>query len=256
MIIYKWLFRSYMYMQFYYHKFTKSGSFGPIRAEYIQNPYKPTGNTLKDGLFKHHVKQYHDSSCSVASIVSVVNALMENAGSLNDTLPGCFPIDQQEILNRVKAAHWKERMGENGYKGRRGLPLSTLGHVVESSLNTYGIKYKQVETVQALGNPEFSSQIKNKLQSRLEQFERNGNCLIISHFDQGSFLPELHIPHISPVGGFNSNTGMVTMLDVDSTQKYPYMIPFDKFYEGLSYNYNNLFRMYGFAEGGYIYIKI
>jgi len=69
-------------------------------------------------------------------------------------------------------------------------------------------------------------------------------------------LPDLHIPHISPVGGFDPVSGRVTLLDVDTSQAYPYQVPFDTFYKGLSYNYNVMFRSFGYAEGGYIFIRI
>ena len=102
--------------------------------------------------------------------------------------------------------------------------------------------------VQTTLNPVRSKAIKQVLRNRLEQFEKKGNCLIISHFDQGSFLPDLHIPHISPVGGFDPVSGRVTLLDVDTSQVYPYQIPFDIFYKGLSYNYNVMFRRFGYGE--------
>ena len=242
---------SYLYLQKFFQKMTKTGPFGVSRAEYILGPYKNTGNILKDRMFKHHVKQFNGYSCSVASIVSVVNTLMDSAGTLNG-----HPITQKGILEKVKTAHWKERMGNNGYKGRRGITLNTLGQLVKTSLDAYEIVYKSVETVQALRDPKQSRKIKQTLRSRLGQFEYRGNCLIISHFDQGCYVQDLHIPHISPVGEFDPATGKVTLLDVDPSQPHPYQISFDTFYKGLSSNYNIAFRMFGYGEGGYIYIRI
>lgn len=248
MTILKWAIRPYLYLQYFFQRFMKTGSFGNDRAVYVQTPYATTGNRVKDGLFRYHVKQFHDSSCSVASISSVVNILLAQKGALNGT-----PVTQQDLLDTVTTAHWKERMSNEGYKGRRGLPLTTLGQVVEGSLKAYGLGYHSIEIVQAKGN---DSQIRQTLRSRLHAFETQGNCLIISHFDQGSFLPELHIPHISPVGGFDPATDTVTLLDVDVTQAYPYQVSFDRFYQGLSYNYNFIFRKFGYAEGGYVFIRL
>ena len=251
MIFLKWVIRPYLYIQYFFQKFTKAGAFGGDQAVYIKKPYENTGNFVKDGLFKHHVKQFHESSCSVASIASVVNNLLDKEGLLNKT-----PFTQQDLLEKVKTAHWKERMSDNGHKGRRGLPLHTLGQVVQGSLKASKIPYQSVQTVQATGDSVKSKEIKQVLRARLEQFEKMGNCLIISHFDQGSFIQALHIPHISPVGGFDPISGKVTLLDVDTTQTYPYHVPFDIFYKGLSYDYNILFRHFGYAEGGYIFIRI
>lgn len=250
-MVLRWVIFSYLYLQNFYQKITKTGPYGAGKADYIRKPHKNSGNILKDGMFKHHVKQFNGYSCSVASIVSVVNSLMDSAGTLNG-----HPITQQSILEKVKTAHWKERMGDNGYKGRRGITLNTLGQVVQTSLDAYDISYQSVETVQALKDPQHSKKIKQTLRSRLEQFESKGNCLIISHFDQGCYVQDLHIPHISPVGQFDPSTGKVTLLDVDPSQPHPYQISFDTFYQGLSSNYNIAFRMFGYGEGGYIYIRI
>ena len=251
MIFLKWIIRPYLYIQYYFQKFTRTGSFGENHAVYIQKPYENTGNFVKDGLFKHHVKQFHESSCSVASVVSVVNTLLDRQGSLKGAL-----VIQQDLLEKVKTAHWKERMSDTGYNGRRGLPLNTLGQVVDASLKAYKIQYQSLEIVQVTGDPLRSEKAKHLLRNRLEQFETKGNCLIISHFDQGSFIPEFHIPHISPVGGFDPVSEKVTLLDVDPSQTNPYEISFDIFYKGLSYNYNPAFRHFGYGEGGYIFIRL
>ena len=224
MMVLRWVIFSYLYLQNFFQKMTKTGPFGAGRADYIPGPHKNTGNILKDGMFKHHVKQFNGYSCSVASVVSVVNTLMDSVGTLNG-----HPVTQQALLEKVKTAHCKERMGSNGYKGRRGITLNTLGHVVKTSLDAYDITYQSVETVQALKDPEQSGKIKQTLRSRLGQFESKGNCLIISHFDQGCYVPDLHIPHISPVGDFDPATGKVTLLDVDPSQPHPYQISFDTF---------------------------
>ncbi|MCP3875183.1 MAG: phytochelatin synthase [Desulfobacteraceae bacterium] len=251
MMVLKWVIRSYLYGLFFFQKIFQKGAFGDDKAAYLQEPYKPEANFIKDGLFKHHVKQFHESSCSVATIASVVNVFLEKSGSLNGA-----PVTQRDLLEKVKTAHWKERMSDNGHKGRRGLPLFMLGRVVESSLKAYDISFQFVETVQATKDLKELKIIKQILYDRLEQFETKGDCLIISHFDQGSFLPELHIPHISPVGGFDLKSKKVTLLDVDPSQVYPYQVGFDTYYKGLSYNYNPFFRMLGYAEGGYIFIQI
>lgn len=247
----KWVIRPYLYIQYYISKLFKTGGFKKNPAVYLRAPYRNTGNFVKDGLFHHHVKQFHESSCSVASVVSVINVLLEKQGR-----PPKAPLSQQDLLETVKTAHWKERMSDNGYKGRRGLPLPVLGEVVRGSLDTYGISYKSVEIFQVSADPEKSKAMKQTLRARLEQFETRGDCILIAHFDQGSVLPELHIPHISPVGGFDRASGKVTFLDVDPDQSYPYQVSFETFYNSLSSNYNPVFRHFGYAEGGYVVIQL
>lgn len=251
MMLLKWVIRPYLYFQYLFSKSTRTGAFGKDHAEYITTPYQNTGNFVKDGLFRHHVKQFHESSCSVASVVSVINTLLEKQGKLLGS-----PLTQHDLLETVRAAHWKERMGKDGYNGRRGLPLEVLGQVVKASLDVHKIQYRSVEIVQTLKNRKKSVQIKQDLKTRLERFEKQGDSIIIAHFDQGSFLPEFHIPHISPVGGYDPASETVTILDVDSTQDYPYRVSFDIFYKGVSYDYNYMFRRYGYGEGGYVFIQL
>lgn len=247
----KWVIRPYLYFQYSVSKIMKIGPFGKDRGEYVTTPYQKTGNAVKDGLFRHHVKQFHESSCSVASVVSMINTLLEKQGKLTGT-----PLTQHDLLENVRAAHWKERMSKDGYNGRRGLPLEVLGQVVKASLDVFKVSYRSVRVVQALKDRKKSGAIRQTLRKRLERFEKEGDSIIIAHFDQGSFLPELHIPHISPVGGYDPVSETVTILDVDFTQDHPYKVSFETFYKGLSYDYNYVFRSYGFGEGGYIFIQL
>ncbi len=251
MYISRLMMRTYLYLRFCFHKITRTGSFGFSRAEFIPVPHQGSGNLLKDSLFRHHVKQFHEASCSVASVVGVINAILEKERPLD-----FIPITQREILDRVRAGHWKERMGDKGYHGRRGLPLAVLAQVVQASLDAYGIRYRSVETVQAKRPGRSSRSIREALVSRLKQFENQGDCLIIAHFDQGSFVQELNIPHISPVGGFDPDTAKVTLLDVDPSQPHPYKVDFDTFYRGISTDYHQMFKSFGFGRGGYIFIRL
>jgi len=241
---------TFFYSLYFFHKITGTGAFGRREAEYISDPIQTGVNPLKAALLKHHVKQYHEASCSVATVVSVVNALREK--QCGDFVP----VAQLNILEKIETGNWKERMSEKGDKGKRGLPLPLLGEIVKSSLDAYGIGYINVETVEApkkSGQPE---KVLNELRKRLNNFETKGDCLIIAHFDQGEFLRTLNIPHISPVGGFNTTNGDVTILDVDPDQEKPYRISFDTFCKGIFSNYHNLLRPFGFKSGGYVFIQL
>lgn len=247
----KLVIRPYLFLQYYLQKLTRTGTFGENDAVFIRKPFEKSGNFVKDGLFRHHVKQFHESSCSVASVVPVVNTLLERQGVLPAPV-----VTQHDLLEKVNAAHWKKRMSDDGYRGRRGLPLDLLGQVVKAALDVYKIRYRSTEIVQVTEDPSRSKESRDLLRERLERFETKGDCLIIAHFDQGSFLREFHIPHISPVGGFDPMAGRVTLLDVDSILTCPYAVSFDTFYRGLAYDYNPMFRHFGYGEGGYIFIRI
>lgn len=232
-------------------RLTRTGPFGPGRARYV-DPDVPAGaSPLKQALWETHVKQYHEASCSVASVVNIINAVHRYLGS-----PGAGSLTQAEILETVRAAFWKERMQPQGHNGHRGLPLPVLAEVVTESLRVYGIRYSCLDVVQASANPSAAKRLKRELRARLLEFETSGRCLILIHFNQGILVPEYQIPHISPVGGYDPAKDMVTLLDVDPDQTMPYEVGFDRFYESLANDYGWLFRLKGFGSGGYVYIRL
>ena len=246
----RYLLHGYLYLSYGFHRLTQTGPFGRNRAEYIDTPPEIIGNPLKKALFKHHVKQFHDAACSVATVAGIINALKDITNQ--DTQP----ITQFDVLEKIRTAHWKERMSDGGYNGRRGLPLPVLSIVVQDSLNAYNIQHVSVETIQAHKQPQQAKQVQALLQQRLRSFEQKGACLIIAHFDQGTYVQSLNIPHISPIGGFDKVRGDVTMLDVDPLQPKPYKISFNTFYKGFASNYHNVFRFFGYGRGGCIIINL
>jgi hypothetical protein len=244
------LIRPYLYSRYTFHRLTGTGAFKTDQFSYVPAAISPQWNALKRAVWKHHVKQFHDSSCSVASVVACVNAMrsLEKAAS--------HPISQAEILDRVTTGHWKARMSDGGYRGHRGLPLPLLGQVVKDSISAYQLTVRGVYVVQTPKSASPASPIRETLKKRLRDFDRHGSGLIIAHFDQGSIVPTLNIPHISPVGAYHAATSQVTLLDVDPEQKKPYQVDFNTFYKGLSCDYFHLFEAFGYGSGGYVYIQI
>ncbi|WDP90973.1 MAG: phytochelatin synthase [Desulfobacter sp.] len=250
-LIYRYVVRILLMVRYSFHRLTRTGCFGPGQAEYFTpGPSEKKGPTLRAGLFRHHVKQFHESSCSVASVVSAVNTLAEHT-----RMPLDRPVTQQEILDRVRAAHWKERMGPDGHNGRRGLPIDILAEVVRASLTAYRIPHSRVEVVRGRGG-KGTLAAKADIVAGLKAFQTRDDCLVIAHFDQGSFVKELNIPHISPVGGFDPTTGKVIILDVDPSQPRPYTLPFSRFYRGISTGYGGLFSHFGYGRGGIVIIHL
>jgi len=242
--------RLYFYTRYGFHRMTGTGVFKSGHVIYLPVNVQPQWNPLKQALWKAHVKQFHESSCSVATVVSCINAVRALANG------NAAPVSQSAILDRVTTGHWKERMSDTGYRGRRGLPLPLLGSIIKDSLEVYGIGFQDVDVVQTPNNGSERPLIKTTLKARLRDFDRLGNSLIVAHFDQGSLVPTLNIPHISPVAGYDSVTDRVTVLDVDPDQKSPYEVDFDTFYQGLSSDYHRVLLAYGYGSGGYVHIKL
>jgi hypothetical protein len=207
-------------------------------------------NRLKEALFRHYVHQFTPAACSAATVATVVNAVAAVQGKRRP------PVTQAQLLDAVPTGHWKERMHPGGYRGRRGLPLPLLTRVVEDSLAARGLRYRRVIGVQA-AKPATPGgrKIAADLRAWLHRFETRGDVLVIAHFDQGETLAGLHIPHISPVGGYHGPTGTVTILDVDADQQ-PYAVSFDTFYRAVSSDYHHLFRPLGYGRGGCVVVEL
>jgi len=244
------LIRPYFYTRYGFHRITGTGAFKTGCAAYVHADSRSQWPPLKKAIWDTHVKQFHESSCSVATVVSCLNAAMAATHGRTGT------VTQSEILDRVTTGHWKARMSDNGYRGRRGLPLPLLGRVVKDSLAAYDVKVRDVDVVQTPKNAPPQSAVRTTLKKRLREFDRRGSGLIIAHFDQGSLVPTLNIPHISPVGAYDPATDRVTMLDVDPEQQKPYAVSFGTFYRGLSCDYHHMLKAYGYGSGGYVYIQL
>lgn len=244
------LVRPYLYARYGFHRLTASGAFRKGHVRYVDQTVSPWWNPLKQAIWKHYVKQFHASSCSVASVVSCVNAIRALTSN------GVRPITQIEILERITTGHWKERMSPRGYHGQRGLPLPLLGQVVKDSLAAYNLTVKGVDIVPTPKTRSPQSPLRARLRERLVEFDRHGRGLIIAHFDQGCLVPALNIPHISPVGAYDRATDRVTMLDVDIDEQKPYQVDFETFFNGLSSDYHHVFQPLGYGSGGYVYIAL
>ncbi len=232
-----------------FERATGRGAFGRPEVQVLQNAFPETANRLKSALWKHYMRQFNAASCSVATVATVINALLESGGRLT------HPVTQAELLNTVRTANWKQRMSPAGDHGRRGLPLPLLARIVESSLKAYGIAYRSLEVLQAVKPPRRAGRVQQALAEHLAAFERRGDRVVIAHFDQGELLRTLHIPHISPVGAFDARAGQVSVLDVDPEAPGPYRVSLDVFYRSLSADYNPLFRKFGYGSGGCVIIR-
>ena len=239
-----------MYLAYGYSRLVGWGPFGRSRPVYLHDPPPVVANALKTALHRQHVRQYHEASCSVASVATMLNAIRARNGAKRS------PVTQLALLDKVRCGHWKERMRPEGHNGRRGLPLGLLGEIVAASLMAYGIRPEALDVVPAYAQPKKAAALKRRLRNRMRRFEDRGDCLILAHFNQGALVPALSIPHISPVGGYDPATDRVTLLDVDPDQPAPYSVTFERFYQALACQYLGLLRPLGYDRGGYVFVQL
>lgn len=202
-------------------------------------------------LLKYYVKQFNGAACSVATAATVLNT----ARTLTMDSAEPAPLTQHEILDAVQAADWKERIVPTKHKRSRGVPIIELFEAIEGSLKHYRIPYDTVELVHLRQTDASPADEKETLFNRLVALEESGIHFIIGHFNQGIFLPEMHIPHISPVGAFNIRDKEVLVLDVDKDGPGPYWVSFETFYDGLASDYGGRIKKYGYDTGGYVWIE-
>ncbi len=208
--------------------------------------------SISKALMENFVQQFNPSSCSVASTAVVLNSARSLLGL------GSPPnsITQQQILSAVHAVHWKARVSEKGHHGRRGLPIELLGVAVEQTFRHFNIPYREIRTV-SLTHPIIHSNLRKKeLLYRLHTFDIWGDSFIVAHFNQGVFIPGIHLPHISPVGGYDAKRRRLLILDVDPQQDSPYWVSFDTFFEALCWGYGGFLKPYGYTGGGYVWIRM
>lgn len=201
-------------------------------------------------LLGNFTRQFNPSSCSVASVATVLNAARQHLG-----IDGSQEaITQHRILDEVDTVHWKARVSREGHNGRRGLPLALLREAVECALVRFQIPYAAVTAVPVVLRNERHQ--KKDLLNRLAAMVRLEDSYIIAHFNQGVFVKSLHLPHISPVGAFDSRHRRVLILDVDPDQRAPYWVSFNTFYAGMASDFHGILRHYGYSSGGYVWIKL
>lgn len=211
--------------------------------EYFQSPK----NAAPDfwALITHYTGQSNSLSCSVAAVAMVQNAIARTQG---DLLARDANYQQAQLINDVKAVHWKKRVTGTGWMGRKGLTLQELEEVVWETFKTYGIKGWTVSrrsfqdnTPRALG----------ELRALLEANEASADDFIILHFLQDRLTDDPGGPyaHISPVGAYDAASDRVLILDVDREYYGPYWVSTERLLAALSA------RTPAFGYGGLLIVR-
>ncbi len=207
---------------------TVSPKYGPAGApyavplwqshEYFQSAKHPAPDFWV--LINHYTGQESGNYCSVAAVTIVLNAIARTSGDLraNDA-----NYRQSKLLDDVKAAHWKERLTDKGWEGRKGLTLAELEEVVLDTFKTYGIKGW---TVTRRSFTDATPGALGELRALLEANEASADDFVIVHFLQDKLTndPGGPYPHISPLGAYDAASGRVLVLDVDREYYGPYWV--------------------------------
>ncbi len=203
---------------------------------------------ISTGMLTFYLRQSNPYSCSVASVAIVLNTILARLNNFQVI----NPIDQEQLLSKVRTANWRERVSVAGFYDKHGLSILQLGMVVKSALKAFEIPYKEVNTTPVHGKLKNLEKEKARLFSLLMKLSTDQNHYMIAHFTQGVYTGDWFGGHISPVGSFDPDTRRALILDVDELTEAPYWVPFEIFFEGLLGEAKTI----GPKEGGYVSITI
>lgn len=191
------------------------------RRDYVQRHPAPDFWALSP----YYTAQHNDSSCSVASVAMLVNALRaERSLSAGDELATV-----SGLLERVKSEDWPRKTAEAG----PGITLDQLGRIIPEALRAYGATDAEVEVVRFDGDPQTA---RSRLRELLEENERSNRDVILVNFLQSRLTgdPAGAVGHIAPVAGYDAERRSVLLLDPDRRWYEPYWVPEDALLEAMN----------------------
>ena len=186
--------------------------------EYFQSSKHPASDFW--ALIPYYVPQFNDASCSVASVVNVINAIIAQKGDLGNDVSN---VTQAKILDLVTAQRWKAHVTAPGYLGQFGLTLDQLAQVTKASLTAFGINQYTVESAQIQDD---SATSLSQFRELLVKNERSADDFVMIHFvqDEVTRAPGGPFAHISPIGAYDAKNRKVLVLDVDREWYEPYWV--------------------------------
>ena len=216
----------------------------PLSHDYSYFSDKASKGSDFWSLIPFYVPQFNDYSCSTASVAMVMNGILMAGKALRNSDKN---ITQADLLEKIRANHWKERVSNKGYMGHHGLTLSQLAEAIKESLKGYGINNYSVLEIPTNNYSEAGLQ---KFRDVLHRNESNNKNFLLVHFVQDDLTKASGGPfaHICPVGAYDSAKRKVLILDVDRDWYEPYWISDDQLFRAMIHKTD----MFGF--GGYIFI--
>ncbi len=213
-----------------------------VSHEYFQNKNNPSPDYW--ALTGYYVPQFNGYSCSAATVAMVLNAARLNAvKSADDKV-----ILQPDLLKKVKAEHWEERLSKPGFRKEHGVSLDILGKVTEASFKAYGFDNVSVKVVHLDST---SSDVRSALIAALKENEKSAGDFIIANFNQQAFTDDAEAGHIAPVGAYDAETDRVLIMDPDREYYEPYWISVDNFIVGMATKDKS-----SALNRGYVWVKV
>jgi hypothetical protein len=184
--------------------------------DYLQNHAAPDYWSLSP----YYLPQATGSSCSVAAVAMLVNALRGTPPHDEDRL-----VTQEALLKTVGNRRWAEQTAENG----PGVTWDEFGHYVGASLDAFHI---DAET-EALRPGDGSARTLERLRAVLIENERTDRDIVLAYFNQGVLTGSWDGPHISPIAAYDAGRRRALIMDVDREWYVPYWASDQKLLDAL-----------------------
>ncbi|MBA2710325.1 MAG: hypothetical protein H0U57_07030 [Tatlockia sp.] len=174
-------------------------------------------------LSPYYLSQLTDSSCSLASVTMVVNAIRSQQILVrNEPLA-----TQNEVLKRVNDKDWQRGVRQGG----NGVSLFQLETFLSKALKVYGVDNFELNRVQLKGSSKNNEFILHKA---LVESENTGKTFIIANFNQKYFTGDMSVGHFSPIGAYDIATKRVLIMDPDRELYEPYWVPEKLFFDSMA----------------------
>lgn len=172
--------------------------------DYLRTHEAPTFHALRP----FYLVQATESSCSVATVAMLINALEQMAPKGPTSR-----VAEDGLLKRVGDADWTKATSSTG----DGVTFAAFQRYLRESLDTFGFRDAEIEVFRPLDD---SPATRQRLRTMLASSEHSDQDFILAAFDQGVLTGGERIGHISPVGAYDAEHGKVLILDVDRIPPY------------------------------------
>ena len=172
-------------------------------------------------LAQQFVRQQTDTSCSVASVTTVLNAVLAQRRRTLAT--------QEQVVAADRTGHWATATAT---EHSSGVTLDQLGLFTMQAFSAAGIKRVGVDVnhVRDLGETTV-----NQILSVLDKHEHFADdYFVIVNFLQSAYFKDGDpIGHMSVVGAYDAARERVLILDVDPRDVRPYWVSLPQFMAGM-----------------------
>jgi hypothetical protein len=171
-------------------------------------------------LSPYYVPQITGSACSLATVVTMLNALRGLPLRASDEL-----VTQQTLLEAVNDEAWAKASAQGG----AGVTFAEFTRYVAASLKAFNLD----ATIEVFRPLDSSPAALDRLRHILGENERSDMDIALVYYNQGVITGDWDGPHLSPIGAYDDAQRRVLIMDVDRQFYIPYWASDEKLLEAM-----------------------